>query len=485
MPTNVESILTEECGLVKDRPVVAGVSGGPDSLCLMETMRRAGYHLIVAYFDHQLRPESADDASMVEKTASKLGIVVEMGAGDVRKYADEKKLSIEDAARTLRYRFLFDMARKQKAQAVATGHTADDQIETVLMHFLRGSGISGLKGMSYRSVIKSFDPDIPVVRPLLDMWREETVLFCAVNGLRPRYDSSNESLNFQRNRIRHLLIPNLETYNPKFRETVLRMSHSLKGDYAFLMETLEHAWGNVVVSANDEIVAFDILRLTSMPIGLQRNLIRHAMQVLHPGVDIGYQTLKRACAFVNSPESSIPRIDLKAGLRMFREAGLIHICAPHAELPSDRWPQLQDENPISIGLGGQISLAGGWKVSCERWRLPALAKEQAEENEDQFQVWLDAAELPAAFQIRARQPGDQFSPLGMDGHSQKLSDFFVNEKLPQRARDHWPLVCAGDEIVWVPGFRPAHRHRLKDTTSDVLYFSIQHSHEKADENPQS
>lgn len=481
--TNIEATLTEECGLVKDQLIIVGVSGGPDSLCLMETLRRAGYSLFVAYFDHHLRSESGADARVVEKTAVRLGLIYELGGADVRSYAEEKKLSIEDAARTLRYRFLFDLARKHKAQAVAVGHTADDQVETVLMHFLRGSGMSGLKGMSYRSVIKSFDPDIPVVRPLLDMWREETVLYCAVNGLRPRYDSSNESLNFQRNRIRHLLIPTLETYNPKFRETILRMANSLKGDYSFVMETLEHAWGETVVSANEEVVTFDINRLMEFPLGLQRNLIKHAMQTLHPGVDIGYQTLKRAADFINAPAAN-PRLDLKAGLRMFRESGMMHVCAPHAELPFDRWPQMPDDKPIVLHLGDQIPLAGGWKVTCERWRLPALAKEQAEGNEDQFQVWLDAAELPESFDLRMRHQGDHFSPLGMEGHSQKLSDFFVNEKLPQRARDRWPLLCVGNEIVWVPGFRPAHRYRLKETTREVLYFSVQYPPEKAEENPQ-
>ncbi len=472
MLENLETTLEYECGLVKDRLTVVGVSGGPDSLCLMESMRMAGYPLIIGYFDHKLRPESASDARKVEKTAGRLMLPCVIDGADVRVYAAEMKMSIEEAARTLRYRFLFDLARRQKAQAVAVGHTADDQVETVLMHFLRGSGISGLKGMSHRSIIKSFDPDIPVVRPLLDAWREETVLFCAVNGIRPVHDITNDSINFQRNRIRHLLIPTLETYNPKFRETVLRMSYSLKGDFAFVMETLEHAWGEVVVSATEEIVTFDLPRLTSQPPGLQRNLIRHAMQTLHAGVDIGYQTLRRAEDFLNSTTSGTG-LDLKAGMRLHREAELLHVCAPHAELPFDRWPQLPGVSPIPIGVGEQTSLAGGWRVASETWRLSDLAMEQSEENEDPFQVWLDADELPEQFDLRARRQGDHFSPLGMDGHSQKLSDFFVNEKLPQRARDRWPLLCAGEEIVWVPGFRPAHRHRLKESTKRVVYFSVQ------------
>jgi tRNA(Ile)-lysidine synthase len=475
---NIEAILTNECGLVKDRPIIAGVSGGPDSLCLMETLRRAGFPVIVAFFDHHLRPEAYLDARMVEKTAVRLMLACVMGGADVRGYAEEKKMSIEEAARDLRYRFMFDLARRNNAQAVAVGHTADDQVETVLMHFLRGSGISGLKGMSYRSIIKTFDPEIPVVRPLLDLWRDETVLYCAVHGLRPHYDSTNDLLNFQRNRIRHLLIPNLETYNPKFRETILRMSQSLKGDYTFVMETLENAWREVVLTADEETITFDFELLSNCSLGLQRNLVKHAMQILRPGVDISFSVLERATHLINSSAPSL-RVDLKGGLRMFRESNTVYICSPDAELPFDLWPQMPDADSLAISPPGVVSLAGGWKLSCERWRLPALAREQAERNEDQFQVWLDADELPEEFVLRGRHQGDHFTPLGMGDHSQKLSDFFVNEKIPHRAREHWPLLCAGDEIVWVPGYRPAHRHRLKDSTRNIVYFSMMRPPEQA------
>ena len=131
-----------------------------------------------------------------------------------------------------------------------------------------------------------------------------------------------------------------------------------------------------------------------------------------------------------------------------------------------------------LKMPGQAALAGGWRISCEQWRLPALALEQAQANDDQFQVWLDAEELPETFEIRVRRQGDHFEPLGMDGHSQKLSDFFVNEKVPKRARDHWPLLCAGDEIIWIPGYRPAHRYRLKETTQNIFYFSVTRPPEK-------
>ena len=480
MLDNIEDVLKNECGLSKDKPVVAGVSGGPDSLCLMEALRKAGYPVIVAYFDHQLRPESASDARMVEKTANRLMLACYVDGADVRAYAEKHKQSIEEAARNLRYRFLFKVARQYNAQAVAVGHTADDQVETVLMHFLRGSGITGLKGMSYRATIPVFDPVIPVVRPLLDLWREETVVYCAVNGLRPHYDSSNDSLNFQRNRIRHLLIPNLETYNPKFREAVLRMSQSLKGDYTFVMETLDMAWKQTVLASDSESITFDFSLLSSCSLGLQRNLVKQAMQILLPGVDVTFSVLERATTLIKQGGAS-SRVDLKAGLRMFRESNFIYIGTLDAELPFDLWPQMPGDMPIAVAPQGQAILAGGWKISCERWHLPALAREQAERNDDHFQVWLDAAQLPDSLVLRPRRHGDHFAPLGMNGHSQKLSDFFVNEKVPQRARDRWPLLCAGDEIVWVPGYRPAHPYRLTDATRKIFYLSISRPPGKATE----
>ncbi|MCB0101248.1 MAG: tRNA lysidine(34) synthetase TilS [Anaerolineales bacterium] len=471
MKENLQSVLSAECRLVKDRLIVVGVSGGPDSLCLMNALRNEGYLIVVAHFDHMLRSESSAEARMVEKIAGRLGVPSVIEGGDVREYAETHKISIEDAARTLRYRFLFNIARKQGAQAVAVGHTADDQVETILMHFLRGSGISGLKGMSYRSVINSFDTSIPVVRPLLDKWREETVLYCAVHGLRPHYDASNEMVDFQRNRIRNLLIPMLETYNPNLRNTILRMSLSLKSDYEFIMDSLEHAWEETVTSVDESIITLDFTSVSALPSGLRQNLFKHAMQTLSPGADINYWTIKHASEFIETAGTTA-KLELKSGLRIYREGNILHLMTSNASLPVDRWPQMVGEETMLVMPGGEVSLSGSWVMNCESWRHINLALEQAQQNDDPFQVWLDADDLPDEFIVRKRRSGDYFSPLGLNGHSQKISDFFTNEKLPRRARDQWPLLCTQNEIVWIPGFRPSHRYRIKDTTRQVLYFSV-------------
>src|SRR5512134_1406136 len=293
MLENIQSILQDRCGLRREQPVIAGVSGGPDSLCLMSVLRRAGYHVIVAHFNHKLRPDADADANVVEQTAARLNLASVVENGDVREFADAGKLSIEEAARIMRYRFLMEQAHRFKAQAVAVGHTADDQVETVLMHFIRGAGLDGLKGMSYRTVIKMFDPEIPVVRPLLDTWREETVVYCAANGFRPRHDPSNASLDFFRNRLRHLLIPTLESYNPRFRDVIWRTSRSLAGDYEILSNVLDEAWKACVVQENAGFIAFDGAALAEQPIGLQRHLVRRAIERIQPDdADVGYAALE-------------------------------------------------------------------------------------------------------------------------------------------------------------------------------------------------
>jgi tRNA(Ile)-lysidine synthase len=473
MLENITSILSEKCGLTREKPIVAGVSGGPDSLCLLDVLRKAGYPIIVAHFNHKLRPDSDTDANIVEQTAARLNIASVIGSGDVREYAESRKLSIEEAARLLRYGFLMEQARHFQAQAVAVGHTADDQVETVLMHFIRGAGLAGLKGMNYRTVIKMFDPQIPIVRPLLDLWREETVVYCAANGFRPRHDPSNASMDFFRNRLRHLLIPTLESYNPRVREVLWRTSRSLAADYEIISAALDEAWKQCVPQESSDFIAFASSSFARLSVGLQRNLVRRAIERLHPdAMDINYATLERAAKFITSSHLG-SRTDLPNDLHLLREGPLTYLVVSDATLPIERWPQMPDGvTTLSLQVPGSVSLSGGWRLNCERWTLPSLAVEQAQANDDPFQVWLDASMVPDALELRVRQDGDRFEPLGLDGHAIKLSDFFINVKLPQRARDRWPLLCVGEKVAWVPGYRPAHPFRLQETTRQVLYFSM-------------
>ncbi len=477
MLENIGIILKEQCGLDQSRPIVVGVSGGPDSLCLLEAMRQAGYPVMAAHFNHMLRPESTTEAEMVEATAARLKLACVVEAADVHGYAVSHGMSLEEAARHLRYNFLFGQARRTRAQAVAVGHTADDQVETVLMHFLRGAGLTGLKGMSHRTVLPAFDAEIPLVRPLLDVWREETVVFCAANGMRPVMDPSNDSLNFTRNRLRNLLIPTLETYNPKFREAVWRSVQTLKADHALLYDAVESAWAECVQRSGPDVVVFDRTQMLKRPGGMQRNLLRRAVAALRPAQELSYAVLERATIFIHDPDAG--QTDLVGGLKLVHEGESLYLGGAGAALPFEQWPQMPEaRGSIKVEPPCALELSAGWRLSGESWRLPALAREQAASNQDPFQIWLDAEQLPEGLELRARRPGDRFEPLGLEGHSQKLSDFMVNEKVPQRARERWPLLCSGNEVIWVPGYRPAHPFRLTPVSRKIVYFALSRVGEK-------
>jgi tRNA(Ile)-lysidine synthase len=271
--------------------------------------------------------------------------------------------------------------------------------------------------------------------------------------------------------LRNILIPTLETYNPKFRESVWRTVQSLNSDYAILKETINANWNKSLILRDEEYVMLDLSFLSSCSAGLQRHIIRRTVESIAPGQETAFSVLERASSFIADPARV--RMDLAGGLTLFREGDALYIAMPHAELPFDRWPQMPAQKDfIGVSVPGQVNLSGGWKFSAEKWRLAALAWEQANRNEDPFQVWLDAEGLPDPLELRVRRDGDVFEPLGMKGHSQKLSDFFTNEKLATRARPRWPLLCAAERIVWVPGFRPAESFKLQQSSRKVAYFSV-------------
>ena len=212
--------------------VVVGVSGGPDSLCLLHLLRRLApeSHLTlhVAHLNHGLRGAEAEaDAQAVAELAAGWGLPYTIGRADVPSLAAETRASIEEAARQARYDFLQGVARAAGAGTIAVGHNADDQAETVLMHFLRGSGLAGLRGMLPRTALgQGF-----LISPLLETPRDRVEAYCAAHGLQPRRDLSNADTTIYRNRLRHELLPLLEGYNPAIRQVLGHTAGVLAGDH--------------------------------------------------------------------------------------------------------------------------------------------------------------------------------------------------------------------------------------------------------------
>jgi len=463
----VRRAMAELCSFQPGSAILIGVSGGPDSLCLLDVLHSLGYAVTAAHYNHGLRSQAEEDARHVSQIAQDLNVPFVSEAADVAAFARAESMSIEEAARILRYRFLFSQARRLGCSAVAVGHTADDQVETVLMHFLRGAGLAGLRGMQVCAVMPEWDDHIPLVRPLLRVWRRAVIAYCTQRSLDAVVDQSNLDTTYFRNRLRHELIPYLQTYNPQIKEVILRLSQTASGDFPLLENLTISAWQRGVLEEGADFIVLSLLELRRMDIGLRRSLLRRAVSKLRPGLrDIDFSAIERASGFVDSP-SNTRFLDLVAGLILYVSGDRLFLGDRSSSLLLEEWPQMQP------GEIGELPVPGRLAISAD-WVLESCLEDAANLmwNDDPYQAWLDAADLSLPLQVRTRQTGDRFRPLGMQGHSLKLSDFWINQQLPRPARAGWPLVCSAGEIVWIPGFRPSDSHRLTDKSSQVVHLTL-------------
>ncbi len=407
MIENIKHILAAKCKIRPEIPLIVAVSGGPDSLSLLDILHRLEYRLIVAHFDHSLRPDSGSEAEIVRGIASQMDLQFIYGKEDVRRYSDQNKLSIEEAARHTRYKFLIQQSKSFGAQAVAVGHTSDDQVETILMHFLRGSGLDGLRGMPYRSLPNAWSERIPIIRPILELSRKQIIAYNESRNLTPTTDHSNLDTTFFRNRLRYELIPNLERYNPQIKRSILRMANTIQEDYWIIENAVGSEWEKAVLEIDTEYIALNLPYLSVQPLGIMRRLIRRAVNHICPGLrDIDYEFVQRATDFIQTPSHS-GQVDLISNLYLLIEGDRLWISKWSTELPLFMWPQLQNDEEQDLQVPGFNYLSNNWRFEVRTYSDPEYCVEQAQNNEDLFKVWLDGDKLKSPLTIRSRRQGDR------------------------------------------------------------------------------
>jgi tRNA(Ile)-lysidine synthase len=449
--------------------VLVAVSGGPDSTALLLILSKLapglGLALAAAHFDHGLRGASTArrERSYVEALCCRLGVPLHAGAGDTRGHARAHRLSREEAARELRYAFLSEVAAAAGCTAVATGHTADDQVETVLLHLIRGSGLAGLAGMAPRGpwpLVGQAGPPagrtgLEVTRPLLCLRRDETARYCREEGLEPVADPTNVSPAFLRNRVRLELLPLLRLYNPRVDSALLRLAEAARADLSVLEKMAAEVLSE---DGGGQTVALSRKRLTGLPEGLQRHALRLALRrVLGDLRDVHQDHIEALLAGL--ARGAGHHLDLPRGLRFdvgYEEATLSLERREAGDVP----PPLPPEAPLAVP---GVASWGPWRVEAEL-TVPSTAEPP---SADPWQAWLDADITGQELRVRSRRPGDRFQPLGMAGEK-KLQDFFVDARVPRAERDAVPLVCGKPGIVWVAGHRIDERARVTGATRRVL-----------------
>lgn len=482
-------VLNKECRLKQSQVTLVGFSGGPDSTMLVHAMHVLGYPMIAAHLDHGLRPTSAGEAIALQHMLSGWKIPFISTCRDVKTFAAERGYSIEEAARVVRYEFLFELARLHQTQAVVVGHQADDQVETVLMHLLRGSGLAGLCGMPFHSLPNPWSTTIPLVRPLLKTWRDEILTYCSENDLHPLEDQSNRDTSYYRNRLRHELIPYLEgNYNSNLRRLLLRMADNLSHDHRMISSIVEETWRKCLLEENPAYVGFSYDQWASQSLAIQRHLLRKAMYNLLPDLrDVDYETVARALAFIEEIASQqvikpTKQVELTGGLRLVYEkrGKRLWIVNPwqmdrsgdgsSLEIAIGDLPQIPAKGEIELEIPGEIKEAG-WACKAE-WVDGEHAKNSAASNRDPWQAWFDLSRLTPDLErctLRPRHAGERFQPLGMDGKTVKITDMMINLKIPHAARARYPILSVNDIPIWLPGYRTAQSVRIDHTTRRALY----------------
>jgi len=441
--------------------LVVAVSGGQDSVCLLHALVRLRkelqIELHIAHLDHRLRgAESRGDARYVAGLARRFGIPATIEKRDVRAYHSERDVTLEEAAREVRYAFLTGVAQSIGAERVAVGHTTDDHVETVLMHIIRGAGTTGLRGLQPVTRWQSDKDGIMVIRPLLAVTREETGEYCRRFRMRPRVDTSNYSLSPLRNRLRHHPLPALREYNPHIAEAMVRTARIAADDLVILEKETARFWEAVVMRQEDTIV-IEKAGFAELPVGLQRNLLRRGLEELLGNLmDIEARHIEEMVAFLNLPAGR--RLSLPGGLYFTVEYDRFLLGSdPSALCP---YPELKGESAINIP---GYTVIPGWRIETSIIEAGPLKLK----GEDEFTAHFDAVKVGERLSVRTRQPGDRFRPLGMKD-AKKLGEFMIDARVPRTWRARVPVVCSCDRILWVVGWRINDRVRVTESTRKVL-----------------
>ncbi len=472
---SIEKIVRESlisAGFTPEDLLLIGVSGGPDSLVLAHVLYSMGWKIAIAHFDHQLRSQSASDCEFVKKTAAEFKVAFFQAAENIQQKSEMEKHSIEETARDHRYRFLFTTAQKINAKAVLTAHTADDQVETILMHLLRGSGTRGLTGMRICGKTE-FHTEIPLVRPLLQIWREEIEEYCREHALKPVQDASNQERKYLRNRIRHELIPNLETYNPSVKENLIHLAEIVQDDWDYLEKQYAQISDELIHQISDDLLEIPWEGFIELDRGVQKAVLQCTLGKLQRDAQatIEHATVADIIQFAHQPTAT-RHITLPAHLHAFLEGPNL-ILTKLAALPlPDTVPQCSESHTLFIKEPFELELKNGFLLSGVIEPVSTYEEPQSTAG-FVWEAFLNADRIKSDEAIvRAFQPGERYAPLGMDGKELKVSDFFTNKKIPVPFRKNWPLILIANEIAWIPGFQPAHPFRIQESTSKVWHLKL-------------
>ncbi|MBO2945960.1 tRNA lysidine(34) synthetase TilS [Paenibacillus sp. F411] len=460
----IEQLASENGLWSRGDTVVAAVSGGPDSMALLLTLHHIStvltpLKLVCAHVHHGFRQESDQEAQLVEALCARLAIPFEMAVVDVPAYIRESGRNAQDAARSKRYAFLFEIAGKYRARSIALAHHGDDQAETVLMRLLRGSGPSGLSGMK---LIRLQD-GIQLIRPFLRRSKADLVAICRQSGVDYAVDDSNEQTKYRRNAVRLQVLPFLEEYNPRISSSLVQTAEIIGSEDDYMESAAQEAY-TALVQKGAYGPAMSAPSFLALHVALQRRLIKLILNYLSPDREISdFTKIELIRRRIAQDISNSWSLDLGEGICCIREYDTVSfmngppVCLNYIyELHSPQELEL---------LLPEIQR----RLKLELWDEARLESHPRMLNAEAF---FDADHLHFPLIVRSRQPGDKMKLMGLNG-SKKVKDILINEKIPPSARQAIPIVCDGlGTLIWIPGVRRSVHAAVGQHTTRILRLTL-------------
>ncbi len=434
--------------LEKGDKILLAISGGPDSMALLHIMRmlQAEYELslCVAHFDHGIREESFRDAEFVESECRKLGLKFVMGKGRVPELKESLGISLEDAARRARYSFLLDMAEKLGMNKIATGHTADDMLETLILRIARGTGLSGL------SLIKPKTGKI--IRPLILLTREEILKFLSEEEIPYVVDRTNFELKYKRNFVRHKIVPLLKELNPDILKIVAK-ERDVWEEENNALEDLAQKYYDRYSKEEKGMIILNCKELKSYHTGFLKRVFRCVIKeakgdltkIKKEHLDNLVMLLKEK---MSGKEIDIPGLKVK---KSYDELFFIR-------------EEINLEKEKVFEVPGELNFNG--------YKLKAHFTDERIIGDGKRIAVFDADALSLPLKVRSRQPGDKMMPFGLSEYK-KLKEIFIDDKIPLYLRDLLPVVISGEEIIWVPFVRQSNHGKITEKTRRFLVLECE------------
>lgn len=455
MIKGVEDFLLHKIKINSSFSIVVAVSGGMDSVTLLDILHylstKYNFKLAVAHFNHKIRPNSDEDEAFVRKLAETYGLEFYYSSGKVKEYARKNGMSIEVAARNLRYNFFEKISRTNKADLLATAHNSDDNIETFFINLLRGSGLTGLSGIpEIRQLVKN----VRIIRPLLSFSKQQIKEYTSERKLRWKEDITNTWLEYTRNKVRLELIPFLkEKFNPAITDNIMRVTKLLQGADEFISQNIVEFYNIVAENLENHKVVVKIPLLNSYNRYIQGEIISYL--------------IKRNFELEHLNFNQIESILQLKG----KESGAICEVNKMITCYKDRNTLLFTKNQVPLQIEEKIDKLGKINLGNFTVSLTEVTRKQVKYSPDKNIEYFDYDKLPFILTLRNWREGDTFQPLGMTG-TKKVSDFLIDNKVSMFDKNFVLVLTTNTDIVWILNHQINDKFKVTESTKRIIKATI-------------